>query len=45
VLLLALYHFGVDDSNLGYFVLNNATNNNKTLKELAKSMKFDPLER
>jgi hypothetical protein len=45
VLLPALYHFGVDNSNLGYFVLNNVTNNNKTLKELVKSIKFDPLKR
>jgi hypothetical protein len=31
--------------NLGYFVLDNAPNNNITLQELAKTMGFDPKEK
>jgi hAT family C-terminal dimerisation region len=45
VLLPALMHFGIKNDNLGYFVLDNATNNDTTLIELAKSIDFDPLER
>ena len=42
VLLLLLTRFGITESNLGYFVLNNALNNNTTLIELANTLKFDP---
>jgi hypothetical protein len=45
VLLPALKHYSIRNNNLGYFVLDNATNNNTTLIELAKSLDFDPLER
>ena len=45
VLLPALMHFGIKNDNLGYFVLDNATNNDTTLIELTKSIDFDPLER
>jgi hypothetical protein len=45
VLLLALKHYSIRNNNLGHFVLNNATNNNTTLIELAKSLDFDPLKR
>ena len=45
VLLLALMHFSIKNDNLGYFILNNATNNDTTLIELAKSIDFDPLKR
>jgi hypothetical protein len=31
--------------NLGYFVLDNAPNNNITLQELAKTIGFDPKEK
>jgi hypothetical protein len=31
--------------NLGYFVLDNALNNDTTLVELVKTLKFDPKER
>ena len=45
MLLLALIHFSIKNNNLGYFVLNNATNNNTTLIELTKSIDFDSLKR
>ncbi len=45
MLLLALIHFSIKNNNLGYFVLNNATNNNTTLIELIKSIDFDSLKR
>jgi hypothetical protein len=32
----------IDKSNLGYFVLNNALNNNTTLVELGKAIGFKP---
>jgi hypothetical protein len=37
-------YFGIKKDNLSYFVLNNASNNNTTLTELAKSIDFDPLK-
>jgi hypothetical protein len=40
-----LQQFGIDKSNLGYFVLDNAPNNNTTLVELRKVMGFDPKEK
>ena len=44
MLLPALKHYGIGNDNLGHFVLDNATNNDTTLIELAKSLNFDPLE-
>jgi hypothetical protein len=41
-LLPLLTRFGITSNNLGYFVLNNAPNNDTTLVELAKTLKFDP---
>jgi hypothetical protein len=40
-LLPLLTRFGITSNNLGYFVLNNAPNNNTILIELAKTLKFD----
>ena len=45
VLLPVLQYFGIIDDKLGYFVLNNISNNDTTLDELAKSIKFLPVER
>jgi hypothetical protein len=42
VILPLLTRFGITTLNLGYFVLDNALNNNTTLVKLAKTMKFDP---
>jgi hypothetical protein len=42
VILPLLTRFGITSSNLGYFVLNNALNNDTTLTELAKTLGFDP---
>jgi hypothetical protein len=41
-LLPLLTRFGITSDNLGYFVLDNAPNNDTTLVELAKILKFDP---
>jgi hypothetical protein len=43
VILPLIQRFGINNDNLGYFVLDNATNNDTTLKELAKTMGFDPI--
>jgi hypothetical protein len=43
VLLPLLQRFGINNENLGYFVLDNTTNNDTTLRELAKTMDFDPI--
>ena len=45
VILPVLTYFGISKENLGYFILNNATNNNTTLVELGKALNFDPRER
>ena len=45
VLFLLLIQFGIILSNLGYFVLDNAPNNDTTLIELAKYIHFEPKER
>jgi hypothetical protein len=45
VILPLLTRFGITSENLGYFVLDNALNNNTTLFELAKSLHFDPKEK
>ncbi len=37
-----LTRFSITTSNLGYFVLDNASNNDTTLVELSKTMGFDP---
>jgi hypothetical protein len=45
VILPLLTYFGITLANLGYFVLDNALNNNTTLKELAKTIGFDPKQK
>jgi hypothetical protein len=40
-----LDRFGITKDNLGYFVLDNALNNDTTLKELGQSMGFDLKEK
>ena len=42
MILPLLQRFGITGTNLGYFVLDNALNNDTTLVELSKSMGFDP---
>jgi len=42
VILPLLTRFGITSLNLGYFVLDNASNNNTTLIKLAKTLGFDP---
>jgi hypothetical protein len=42
VILPLLTRFGITSLNLGYFVLNNALNNDTTLTEPAKTLGFDP---
>jgi hypothetical protein len=38
-----LQYFGITNENLGYFVLNNALNNDTTLAELGKAIGFEPI--
>jgi hypothetical protein len=45
VILPLLQRFGITSKNLGYFVLDNATNNDTTLVELAKVLDFKLEER
>jgi len=45
VLLPLLTRFGITSENLGYFVLDNALNNDTTLAELGKHMDFDPTDK
>jgi hypothetical protein len=45
VILPLLQRFGITNDKLGYFVLDNATNNDTTLAELAKTMGFDPVQK
>jgi hypothetical protein len=45
VILPLLTRFGITIANLGYFTLDNAPNNDTTLVELAKVLKFDPKEK
>lgn len=42
VLLQVLQDYGIDGNNLGWFVLDNASNNDTALADLAKSLSFDP---
>ena len=42
MILPLLTRFGITSSNLGYFVLDNASNNDTTLTELVKTLGFDP---
>ncbi len=42
MILPLLTRFGITTLNLGYFVLDNALNNDTTLVELSKTMGFDP---
>jgi hypothetical protein len=41
VILLLLTRFGITSSNLSYFVLNNALNNNTIFTELMKTLGFN----
>ena len=41
MILPLLTRFGITSSNLGYFVFDNALNNDTTLVELAKTLGFD----
>jgi hypothetical protein len=45
VLLPLLQRFSITSANLGYFVLDNASNNDTTLVELGRCMGFDPKEK
>lgn len=46
VLLIMLKAYGIDHDKLGWFVLDNATNNDMTLvDERSKSIPFDPLKK
>jgi len=45
IILPLLHDFSINQDNLGYFVLDNATNNDTTLDELAKTLNFDPNQR
>ena len=45
IILPVLTYFGINKENLGYFVLDNATNNNTTLVELGKVLGFEPKDR
>jgi hypothetical protein len=40
-----LERFGITSTDLGYFVLDNASNNNTTLAELGRLMDFDPIQK
>jgi hypothetical protein len=40
-----LQRFGINNDNLGYFVLDNAPNKDTTLAELGKHMGFKPKEK
>ena len=37
-----LQRFGITEATIGYFVLDNVPNNDITLVELSKTLKFDP---
>jgi hypothetical protein len=37
-----LKRFGITEANLGFFVLNNAINNDTTLAALSERIRFDP---
>lgn len=45
VLLQVLNDYGIHEGNLGWFVLDNATNNNTALVQLSLTISFDPLKR
>jgi hypothetical protein len=40
-----LEHFGINNANLGYFILDNAPNNDTTLVKLSKALDFDPVQK
>ena len=40
-----LEHFGINKDNLGYFVLDNASNNDITLVKLGKTIGFKPMQK
>lgn len=45
VLLQVLKDYGIHEGNLGWFVLDNATNKNTALVQLSLTISFDPLKR
>lgn len=45
VILFLLTRFGITAENIGYFVLDNASNNDTTLVALSEALDFDPIER
>lgn len=45
MILPLLQRFGINKDNLGYFVLDNAPNNDTTLQELGKQIGFDPIQK
>ena len=45
VLYPLLQRFGITSDNLGYFVLDNTSNNDTILKELGKIMGFNPTKK
>ncbi len=45
VLAEVLNDYGIDAKKLGWFVLDNASNNDTTLSELSKSILFDSLKK
>jgi len=40
-----LEHFGINKDNLGYFVLDNASNNDITLVKLGKTIRFELMQK
>jgi hypothetical protein len=45
IIVPVLRKFGITSKNLGYFVLDNTSNNNITLVELSKKLDFVPEQR
>lgn len=45
VLVGVLQDYAIDTDKLGWFVLDNASNNDTALAELSKTMSFDPIKR
>ena len=45
VILIVFERFSINKSNIGFFVLDNATNNDTILVELRKAIRFEPKER
>jgi hypothetical protein len=45
VLTPVLRKYGINKDNIGWFVLDNATNNDTTMVKLGKEFEFDPIQR